>query len=249
MESSIANQLGVGQQERLNEPPTLEEAVSRAGRGFSPNYRGNINLDRNRSANIPNSLNCSLFIVGLPPKLTAPELLRSIRDAGRVYATHINGPDPANGHFTSAAKVIFFERDAAARFYDRCQAVGGLSIPGHPEVGRVLWNRIRTGEQAGHRSRTRVLIVAGDPGVVNEAFLTAYFRSKLNFQIDEVIDHGGGPAGRAIVEYRFGSYRCQAESARMSLGYEFASARVQVWFGPDPCDRRDVRGNFQGTAL
>ena len=34
--------------------------------GFSPNYRGNINLASNRSANIPEDQNCSVFIQGLP---------------------------------------------------------------------------------------------------------------------------------------------------------------------------------------
>ena len=83
--------------------------------GFSPNYRGDPNLARNQSAAIPAEANCSLFLVGLAPDLTTHELLAGIRDMGRVYATHINPPDPARGHVLSAAKVVFFERRAAGK--------------------------------------------------------------------------------------------------------------------------------------
>ncbi|KAL2256097.1 hypothetical protein VTK26DRAFT_2192 [Humicola hyalothermophila] len=86
-------------------------------RGFSPNYRGDPNLARNQSAAIPAEANCSLFLVGLAPDLTTHELLAGIRDMGRVYATHINPPDPARGHVLSAAKVVFFERKAAGEFF------------------------------------------------------------------------------------------------------------------------------------
>lgn len=82
-------------------------------KGFSPNYRGDPDLARNRSAAIPAEQNCSLFVVGLAPDVTTHELLSGIRGVGRVYATHINPPDPVRGHFGSAAKVVFFERAGA----------------------------------------------------------------------------------------------------------------------------------------
>ena len=85
-------------------------------RGFSPNYRGNPGLARNQSAAIPAEENCSLFLVGLAPDLTTHELLSGIHNVGRVYATHINPPDLERGHMYSAAKVVFFEREAAGMY-------------------------------------------------------------------------------------------------------------------------------------
>jgi hypothetical protein len=85
-------------------------------KGFSPNYRGDPNLIRNQSAAIPTDANCSLFLVGLAPNLTTHELLAGIRGVGRVYATHINPPDPGRGHVLSAAKVVFFVRGSAGSF-------------------------------------------------------------------------------------------------------------------------------------
>jgi hypothetical protein len=234
MESKLSKQNGLVEQQLQGAFPPQQEAWARMIAGFSPNYRGNIGLPRNRSADIPAHLNCSLFILNLHADITTHELLANIRDAGRIYATHINAPEPDKGHGTCAAKVIFFERVSAERFYNRCQTTGFL-IAGRPNAGRVIWNRIRTAEHSGPRHQSRVLQIAGPPHIVNEKFLTAYFQTKLDFQIDEVMDVGGTPE-RRVVEYRFGSFRCQAEAAKMALAREWSEHDVKVWFGPDPCD-------------
>ncbi|KAH8894246.1 hypothetical protein GQ53DRAFT_644083 [Thozetella sp. PMI_491] len=208
--------------------------------GFSPNYRGNIHLARNKSADIPSEKNCSLFLLGLNAKVTTHELLSSIRNVGRIYATHINKPEPDKQHMTCAAKVTFFERKAAERFFDMYNATG-FKVHGHLEVARVLWNRIRAAESNDKPHRTRVLQIAGPPDLVNPEALTAYFSSKLEFQIDEIILQGASEE-RNVVEYRFGSYRCQAEAAKMALGREYPDGNVRTWHGPDPCDILDENG-------
>jgi hypothetical protein len=215
--------------------PPQQEAYARMLAGFSPNYRGNIELDRNKSADIAPHLNCSLFVMGLPPGITTHELLSCIKNCGRVYATHINPPEPDKGHRTCAAKVIFFDRESAERMYNRSRADGGFRVLGYPDRACVVWNRIRTGAQDGPRHQTRVLQISGPPEIVNERGLTAYFQTKLDFQIDSIIDRGGS-AERRLIEYRFGSYRCQAEAAKMALAREMGDLHVKVWFGPDPCD-------------
>lgn len=215
--------------------PPQSEAYEKMLAGFSPNYRGNIHLPRNRSADIPSEENCALFIIGLPPTVTVTELLATIRDTGRVYATHINSPEPHRGHETCAAKLIFFERGAAERFYDR-HLLGGLQIPGHPGyTSKVVWNRIKTAAPNHPKHYSRVLMIAGPAPVANPVFLTSYFEGKLEFDVDEVFERGG-MGDRQLVEYRFGSFRCQAEAAKMAITREFADSGVQVWFGPDPCD-------------
>ncbi|KAK0722058.1 hypothetical protein B0T26DRAFT_701176 [Lasiosphaeria miniovina] len=244
-----------------------QEALGMMIQGFSPRYKGDPLLERNRSAAIPPDANCSLFVIGLAPDLTTRDLLAAIRDTGRVYATHINPPEMSRGHATSAAKIIFFERAAAERFYNRFAADGFLpgntgalstTIPttNDPNTlpttasapfysGRVVWNRIRSAETDAGGCKSRVLLISGPAALVSEPVLHAYFSSKMEYQVDEVrhlgfADMGDQSGGhRALVEFRFGSYRCQAEAARMALSREFKEYGVVCEFGRDPCDRID----------
>ncbi|KAK3985136.1 hypothetical protein QBC44DRAFT_345546 [Cladorrhinum sp. PSN332] len=215
---------------------TEVEAYDLMIKGFSPNYKGNPDLERNRSAQIPEGENCSLFLVGLPPNLTTTSLLAGIRGMGRVYATHINPPEPDKGHDLSAAKLVFFERADAERFYNLANATpGGFTLPGYPyHRARVTWNRIRSSEADITGKKSRVLLISGPPEIVNEDYLCAYFDNKLIYQLDQIINCGtfmnnDGP--RALIEFRFGSYRCQSEAARMALIREFREWGVLCEFG------------------
>lgn len=236
-------------------------------KGFSPNYRGDPDLVRNQSAAIPADQNCSLFLVGLAPDLTTHELLSGIRGIGRVYATHINPPDPERGHVGSAAKLVFFERAAAGtyqhhqstttssfppfldlsreltsvsivaeRFYE-AYAVYGFSTPRNPHLrGRVTWNRIRSAEVDVGGRKSRVLLVGGPPEIVNERFLSAYLDTKMQYQLDQVLHRGASPDGaRVLLEFRFGSFRCQAEAAKMALTREFRDLGVVCEYGGFLC--------------
>ena len=206
------------------------EQVRNMLNGFSKDYKGKNTL-RNMSANIPNSENCSVFIVGLPPSLTTNRLLSHVRGVGRIYATVINAPDPSKEHYCSAAKIVFFEKAAALRFYQKCE-LQGFSIDGYK--ARVVWNRVKSAEQTGSKTRSRVLQIVGPAEFVNSAALTSYFHMKLEFQVDEILMIAETPETN-IIEYRFGSYRCQAEAAKMALEREMGDA-VKVYFGRDPCD-------------
>ncbi|KAL1859501.1 hypothetical protein Daus18300_009646 [Diaporthe australafricana] len=212
------------------------DAPSKVALGFSPFYHGDPSLLRNQSAKIPDELNCSLFLVNLPPNLTTHRLIAAVHamgPTGRIYATHINAPEPDRKHYGCAAKVIFFELAAARAFYDACDR-GGFSVDGFSV--RVMWNRIKTAQQDHARSTTRVLLIGGRPDFVNPTALTEYFCTKLQFQIDCIITHDDGLAGGtdAVVEYRFGSFRCQAEAAKMALVREHPD--VRCFFHCDPCD-------------
>ncbi|OIW31825.1 hypothetical protein CONLIGDRAFT_698119 [Coniochaeta ligniaria NRRL 30616] len=215
-------------------PPAMQQ-LQRIHAGFSPNYLGNIYLERNRSANIPANENCSLFLTGLSPAVTVSRLLATIRHIGRIYAVHINAPQPERGHDTCAAKISFFDRQAADLFYHH-HAAPGIRIPGYPSfVARVVWNRVRTAAVNLPPYHTRVLMISGPSHFVNPPSLLAYFQSKLDFDVDEILEHGSGNRGKSLIEFRFGSYRCQAESAKMALTREMSQHGVEVWFAPDPC--------------
>ena len=216
---------------RLAVVPT-RETIQRIAAGFSPNYQGNIHIERNRSADIPAGENCSLFVIGLPPDVTTRQLLASIRRAGRIYATHINPPEPEKNHLSSAAKIIFFEVEAARRFCESA-SLGGFVVGG--QKARVVHNRIRTAAAPDPKHSSRVLIIYGPKHMVNAETLTVFFRSKLDFQIDEIINlpSPANQPGFGLIEYRFGSYRCQAQAAKMALSREFSE--IKVYYGVDPC--------------
>jgi hypothetical protein len=239
-QSSAAARLGQLSGHLQHPRPVLvseSDAPSKVALGFSPEYHGDPNLPRNRSANIPDELNCSLFLVNLPPDLTTHRLIAAIHatgPTGRIYATHINAPEPDRKHYGCAAKVIFFELSAAKAFYRACEE-RGFTVDGY--AVRVMWNRIKTAQQEHARSTTRVLLIGGDPKFVNPDTLTEYFGTKLQFQVDCIITHSDGLKGDktdAVVEFRFGSFRCQAEAAKMALVREHPE--VRCFFHCDPCD-------------
>lgn len=204
--------------------------------GFSANYQGNIFLEKNRSADIPDDQNCSIFILGLPPMVTYRQFFAAIRNTGRVYQTRISAPEPDKGHTTSACKVVFFDRPSAERFWENHRR--GFVIRDYPMFeGRLRWNRVKSAAVEGSPDQSRVLLISGPDQVVNEHFLTQFFQSKLEYQVDEIITRNpGGIFGRSEVEFRFGSFRCQAEAAKMALHREFTDHGVHVRYGPDPCD-------------
>lgn len=212
--------------------------VARIQRNFSPYYQGDIYLPANQSEDIPEHLNCSLFIVNLPPTLTTHELLAAIHELGpmgRIFAVHINEPEVQRGHPGCAAKVVFFKREMAQKFFTQCE-MHGLRINDYN--ARVMWNRIKTSEKPhlANSDATRVLLIGGPPSIVNASTLTDFFHTKLEFQIDSIITHVQGSVGKddAVIEYRFGSFRCQAQAAKMALARELP--HIRCFFGKDPLE-------------
>ncbi|KAJ4415790.1 hypothetical protein N0V82_007152 [Gnomoniopsis sp. IMI 355080] len=212
--------------------------VARIQRHFSPHYQGDIFLPANQSEDIPDDLNCSLFIVNLPPSLTTHELLAAIHKLGplgRIFAIHINGPELQRNHPGCAAKVVFFTRKVAHEFYTKCE-LQGLRVKDYN--ARVMWNRIKTSEkpQLADSDASRVLLIGGPPSIVNPSTMTDFFRTKLEFQIDNIITHVQGSVGKedAVIEYRFGSFRCQAQAAKMALARELP--HIRCFFGKDPLE-------------
>jgi hypothetical protein len=113
----------------------------------------------------------------------------------------------------------------------------------------VTWNRVRSAEVDRGGRRSRVLLISGPADVVDPRRLCAYLDTKMVYQLDEVLQHhrhhhhqghghGGYPTderesdeGRVLLEFRFGSFRCQAEAARMALMREFREMGVVCDYG------------------
>ncbi|KAI8960657.1 hypothetical protein F5Y11DRAFT_329076 [Daldinia sp. FL1419] len=195
------------------------------------NYRGDRNLSVNRGTGVPEERNTCLWITGLPESITIPRLLAAITRTGRVRSTVINGPNETSN--TAAASISFFRREDAEILYNAIQK-GSIIISGM--LPRVQWNRNKVGEDTPSYA-SRVLLIAGDPQVVNRDYLDGFFSSKFVYDVDDIIDHGTvpgfeGPIGR--LEYRFGSWRSQASFARLALNLELRGFLL-VEYGEDPC--------------
>ncbi|KAI1476087.1 hypothetical protein K445DRAFT_14982 [Daldinia sp. EC12] len=221
-----------------------------AATGISQNYGGNIFLSSNQSADIPEEESTSIWMTNLPPNCTHQMLLSSIRNCGKVFATVINPPDESTGryrqrnpHTTSASKLVFFDRSGVDNLLAKSQA-GMFSVDGY--VPRIRMNRIRSAarEPGPH---CRVLHIEGPSRIVNERFLHAFFQSKFNYELEAVLTLSSN-TWYTRQEWRFGSFRCQAESARQSIAREKSRTNlpeaemrdwkeVQVYFGVDPCAR------------
>jgi hypothetical protein len=76
-------------------------------------------------------------------------------------------------------------------------------------------------------------MIAGPVSLVNLPALTSYFQSKIEFEIDEITDRGGN-GDRRLIEYRFGSFRCQAESAKMAIVRELTDHGIPGLVRPGP---------------
>jgi hypothetical protein len=220
-----------------NSPSSTASALERMRLGFSPNYEGDLSA-KNASKRLPDELNCVFFLKNLPPDVTHREILAAIRKMGRVFALFINRPEasqPAH-HKTCAAKLQFFDLDAAQRFWNATRA-RQLYVRDYPIT--VLHNRNSEGQSGLAPHITRCIRIIGPASslgfeIINAEWLIQYFQTKCHFDIDRV-EEMISEDGRPVVEFHFGSYRSQAASAFDAIRRELWRADVQVEFVTDPC--------------
>ena len=241
----------------LDAPPTFGPAPPRPPTTqvltFSDKYYG-MHTEVNASADhLPDEQNCALWLRNLPPDITYHELLSSIRNIGRIWCTYINTPDFVT-HSTAAAKVVFFAPESASLFLQHISSASdddaGTPCPPCIRGFRIKadHNRIKYARHAcTPKGPSRVLIVTGQDWFVNEASLTAWFADKFIFQVDEVIELVKA-GGRAVVEFRFGSYRCQSQMGKMALDRIKPPGLEKVEYGDDPCEKGDSLVSYRVAA-
>ncbi|KXJ93724.1 hypothetical protein Micbo1qcDRAFT_201687 [Microdochium bolleyi] len=167
--------------------------------GMSANYKGDPWLSGNRSAEISDDDNTALWITNLPPDIDYPTLLGAIRDCGKIYACVINYPVEGK-HNTAACKLVFFDTIGAKRLLGQSRA-GVFRVPNSdrseyykPRVGH---NRIKSRAREANAladvkngsvqpNQSRCLSITGPPALVNEQYLTRFFKSKFEFQLEKV---------------------------------------------------------------
>ena len=266
---------GYAPMQSLIRNPTLFNIIDQEKRdeqrllaGMSENYGGDPFNVANQSANVPDAENTSLWITNLPPDCDHRMLLSAVRRCGKVFACVVNPPTnkvgrpgsaaPQQPHMTAAAKLVFFDRpgvDALTLQAHRGEfKVGGF-------VPRVRPNRIRSAARE-PGPQCRVLHIEGPLCIVNTHFLLNFFQSKFTFELEEVlilstVDQQALPSPEGVPgiatqlprvrqEWRFGSFRCQAEAARQCIYREKTNSelpedqralwgQVSVHFGVDPC--------------
>ncbi|PHH84739.1 hypothetical protein CDD83_1468 [Cordyceps sp. RAO-2017] len=209
---------------------------------FSSRYHG-MHTDSNASADIPPEKNCALWLTNLPADIRYPELLASIRNVGRIWCTYVNLPDNIK-HHTAAAKVVFFTPQGAqkllAESWNQTIVIRGYRV-------RASHNRIKYEENAVVGKTSRVLIITGRQGFVNADNLRKWFSERFVYQEDAVIELIKA-AGRAVCEFRFGSYRCQSQMGKMALEKDRPVGFEKVEFGDDPCEVGDSLASYSIAA-
>ncbi|KAF4472451.1 hypothetical protein FALBO_639 [Fusarium albosuccineum] len=211
---------------------------------FSGNYRGEHSI-RNASVEaLAPEENCALWLTNLPPDVTHQQLLAQIRNVGRIWCTVINAPDYSR-HNTAAAKVVFFTPQSAQILLSK-SLTRGLEVNGYRV--KVTHNRVKYREEPPLGNATRVLIITGKSTFVNRETLTEFFKERFVFEVDEIIElivqgqaHTGG---RSVIEYKFGSFRCQAQMGKMALEKDRPEGFEKVEFGPDPCEVGDTLSSY-----
>lgn len=142
---------------------------------------------------------------------------------------------PADEHHrTAAAAIGFFRRQAAELFLDKCD--GGL-IKVEGVTVNALWNRNKIAD-SDTDYRSRVLLIAGDPKIVNKEYIDVFLSSKIVYGLDMVIDHGvvsGFEGTISRLEYRFASWYGQSNLAHKALMAEHDKDSLLVQYGEDPC--------------
>ncbi|KAF7957327.1 hypothetical protein EAE96_002913 [Botrytis aclada] len=117
----------------------------------SGNYKGN---PRAGIRDLPDDLNCALWITNLAADIQAHEIFDEIH-AGAVSAFEITRPQ--GEYVMSAAKLVFKHPEAAARFKNQCQSEKGIVIRGR----RVKARYNTFGYRRYKSDKTRMISIEG----------------------------------------------------------------------------------------
>jgi hypothetical protein len=197
--------------------------------GHSSKYFGDPNTAKNRSADIPDDMNCALWVMGLPPNVTHTTLLAAIRHVGKVYSTFIN--PPTGRHICAAAKIVFFERCQAEKLFDLIY-FGNFFVMGR-QVLEVRWNKVKSSAYP-HWPQSRAIRIIGPAHLMDFQYFQVFFKARFTYDLDHTAVVPCSIPGMASHVWYFGSLRCQAASARLAIERELKGI-FEVHWADDPC--------------
>ncbi|KAK8054524.1 hypothetical protein PG994_009591 [Apiospora phragmitis] len=178
--------------------------------------------------------NCCILVTGLPSTVAVADSIRKvqIRQLGKIAAIQVHPPRP---HIhTAAVKVTMWDGAGAHRIM-RAVRTGNFGVDGHQLW--AYWNRVKAFQQRRH-NRSRVIQVKGHPDMVAPDVLLSWFACHFYFDMGQVLVKLSTP-DTMIVEYRFGSYVKQAQSALTLLHNTYHKAEVDCVYTDDPCEPAD----------
>jgi hypothetical protein len=139
-------------------------------------------LARSRSAPIPESKSCSVFVTGPPGKITTNKLLAAIRDTGCVWASVIS-PLVTDGGTAPAKVTVFFTSAAAQTFLDGLGRPGFI-IDGHQVLVRPDRNNVPAAEEP--ENVGRCITITGPRDIITEEYLPVFFGQRSGYETDLV---------------------------------------------------------------
>ncbi|KAI1419027.1 hypothetical protein F5Y12DRAFT_721240 [Xylaria sp. FL1777] len=222
--------------------------------GISPNYRGDPTVISNQSADIPNSMNTSLWVTRIPHECTCYDLMETLRGRGKILQSGITRDSSL--YRDAAARITFFRHEDAENVK---RAFNNGSLRMHlPQAGkggkgfklRACWNRVRVPEwklekRPGNACLpSRVVRVYGSEENVAPGAMQKYFSSVFCFELDRMIPLGTDVDGRVGYEYRFASWQNQADFAFMAVARD--KPMIKIEWGEDPCEVNPNESNGEG---
>ncbi|KAI1387564.1 uncharacterized protein F4822DRAFT_444197 [Hypoxylon trugodes] len=171
-------------------------------------YRGTDNTEQ--SLAVPDDDNCSLHLTNLPPDCTVAQLLGAIRGVGKIYACNIR--PPSGVYTTSAAKLVFWNRQMATEFLQRVRA-GQFVVGAYTPQARMNDHKVASQEES---YISRVLEITGPTPIINQDYLENFFQREFSYELENVETvFTNDNISKLII--RFSSYHCQASNARRSI--------------------------------
>lgn len=213
------------------------QALERAGMGFrdparmppGSKYRGDAFSWSylKQIPNLPDHLNTSLWLKGLPPNIQPSQLFDMIH-CGAVWSLDLK--PTTNEHATVAATLTFKTAYAASAFWKHCR-FQGLELDGY--WISASYNKFGVPESASTESR--VLQVEGPEHLMTPDGWEVQFKKACRFQIDRWCYLACPFPGRVRMEFRFVRIDGQAQSCRQMIERELGYLGITVCYGVDPC--------------
>ncbi|KAK4211885.1 hypothetical protein QBC37DRAFT_289273, partial [Rhypophila decipiens] len=195
---------------------------------------------------LPDRDNCAFWLTHFPPDVTYKEVFDQIRNCGRIHEVHINNHEADNTR-GAAAKVVFFDRQGANRFFlqhvldpQRGGGAGRMSVRGW--TVRCVRNRVRLIHReylpADH---TRVIRITGPRDDVNYERMIGHISALCHFDLeDAIMFHHPRATNLGDIEFRFARYDAQALVVWLSFNrdpyWQGTNPPITARFMPDPCD-------------
>ncbi|KAK5656910.1 hypothetical protein OQA88_3432 [Cercophora sp. LCS_1] len=217
-------------------------------RPYASGYYGDVSNLKNASVIVPSEENVAFFVKDLPPKVDVGDMLRNLRNTGRIYQVHVKEATPP-AFPRPAAKFSFFDQTVARKFWDELPLWPGkdgdeartMTIYhawGPPVRCMVVPERNGRMDQRKSAEVSRILRFKGPPEAVCLAPLLSFLSDPANPNgirhcfIESTDQKPKGSLVESMIA--FGSFHAQAQAAWNLVKRRYGRA-VKIRYDVDPC--------------